>query len=158
MKAVETTAVAETEVAAPKAPKAKKASAQKAMADAAKAAKAKAAKKAPKTKKAPAAKAEKAPAAKKEGLRKPQLRILQALANTKAVGMTRGEIAEKAPCDVAGCTEWIGSSDAEKRAANDAKHFPSLITLGFVKLGTPAEGGADYYSITAAGRKEAAKG
>jgi len=157
MKAVETTDVAETEVAAPKAPKAKKASAQKAMADAAKAAKAKAAKKAP-VKKAPAAKAEKVPAAKKDGLRKPQLRILQALASTKAVGMTRGEIAAKAPVDVAGCTEWIGSSDAAKRAANDAKHFPSLITLGFVKLGTPAEGGADYYSITAAGRKEAAKG
>lgn len=109
-------------------------------------------KKAPKTatKKA-ATKAAPAPApeSKAAGLRKPQVRILEALAKSKAP-LTRREIADAAPCDFAGCTEWLGSQDPETRAKNDAKHFPSLLTLGYIAA---AEGdGGVTYTITPAGR------
>lgn len=95
-------------------------------------------------------------AAEKKGLRKPQARILQALSKTKE-SLTRKQIADKAKVDIAGCVEWIGSDDADRRAANDAKHFPSLITLGLVKIGTDTEEGATTYFITANGRKAAEK-
>jgi predicted transcriptional regulator with HTH domain len=92
---------------------------------------------------------------KRGGLRKPMVRILKALSKAKAP-LTRSEIAEKAPCDVAGCVEWIGSSDADVRKANDTKHFPSLITLGLVKIDTTADGHTAY-TITAKGKALAAK-
>lgn len=100
--------------------------------------------------------------AKKEGLRNPQVRILAALA--KHGEMTRAAIAEKAPVDVATCVEYVGSDDEAKRLANDKKHFPSLVSLGFVKQDwypnkeTDAQG-PTHYTITAAGKKalEAAK-
>jgi hypothetical protein len=97
---------------------------------------------------------------KKNGLRKAQERILKVLANAKGP-MTRAEIAEKAPCDVAGCTEWIGSPDPVKREANDAKMgFKSLITLKYVKDAERQEEGkrkAHVYTIMAAGKKAADK-
>lgn len=108
------------------------------------------------TKGTKAAKVEKkvaTPRAKKEGLRKPQVRILAYL-NKQATPKTRKEISEKAPVDAACCVEYIGSSDVETRKKNDERKFPSLLTLGHVKLGQPAEeGGADVYSITPAGKK-----
>jgi len=116
------------------------------------------------TKTAPKAKAKKAnPKAKKPakksllaktktGLRKPQIRILQCLAKSRKA-LSRKEIAEKAPVDVAGCVEWIGSSDPETRASNDAKHFDSLITLRAVKFSLPVEGNGEAYEITSLGRK-----
>src|SRR4051812_11609137 len=94
------------------------------------------------------------PAAKSEGLRKPQLRILAALAKSKTA-LSRAEISEKAEVDRAFCTEYIGSGDDAIRAKNDKK-FLSLISLGFVKS-ADSEGLA-VYSNTAAGKKAIAKG
>lgn len=116
----------------------------------------KTAKTAAKTVKATAEKT--APAAKKSAdvLRKPQVRILKALAKS-GKPLARKAIAEKAGVDEAGCVEWLGSPDATKRKANDAKHFPSLVSRGLVRFGEPAEGGAATYEITAAGREAAKK-
>lgn len=94
------------------------------------------------------------PAAKKGGLRKPQVRILRAvLKNPK--GLTRSQIAEKAPVDVATCVEYVGSSDPAIRKANDVKHFPSLISLGFVKAEQHDVKGKDVviYTITEKGKE-----
>lgn len=100
-------------------------------------------------------------AKKKEGLRKPQVRILAFLAKqTKPVD--RNVIAAGAPVDVAMCTEYLGSSDDAKRLANDTKHFPSLLTLGLIKKIEPKviEGeptGGTTYQITAAGKTAVVK-
>ena len=131
----------------------------------------KVAKKAPVEKAAPAAKEAPAPAKKatkktvttivapkapKDGLRKPQIRILQVLAKGKA--LTRGQISEKAPVDNAFCTEYMGSLNEEVRAKNDAK-YPCLLTLKFIKAETHDIDGKDtvMYSITAAGTAGLAK-
>ncbi len=95
---------------------------------------------------------------KKDGLRKPQIRILKALAKTKKP-LTRAQIATKAPVDVATCVEYIGSPNLDIRKANDQRKFPSLVSLGFVKQELHDIDGKDkvVHSLTAAGRKEAAK-
>jgi outer membrane biosynthesis protein TonB len=107
-----------------------------------------------------AAKAEvKAEKAKKDGLRKSQVKILQCLANA-GKAMTRAQIAEKGGVDTAGCVEWIGSHDPDVRAANDAKHFPSLLSLGLVKFGPQDDVGGrtvPTYEISAEGKTAAAK-
>lgn len=95
-----------------------------------------------------------APAKKpKSELRKPQLRILQALQDGST--LDRKAISLKAPVDVATCVEYLGSHDPEKRAKNDEKHFKSLITWGYVKLEKHDVDGKDthVYSITPAGKK-----
>ena len=76
----------------------------------------------------------KTPTKKKEDttLRRPQVRILAALAKDKRA-MTRQQLADKASVDYAGCVEYLGSYDPTKRKANDKKHFPSLVSLGHVK-------------------------
>lgn len=96
--------------------------------------------------------------AKKDGLRKPQVRILAALARNKAA-LTRSQIAEKAPVDAAACVEYIGSADEAVRKANDVKHFPSLISLGLVKIEQRDVDGTDtiLHTITAKGRTELEK-
>lgn len=115
------------------------------------------------TKKAAPAKKEAAkktstPRAKKEGLRKPQERILLALA--KYGELTRSEIAAKAPVDNAFCTELVGSRKPEVREKNDVKHFPSLISLDLVRA-TDHENSEGKmvvgFSLTAKGKKEAEK-
>jgi DNA-binding MarR family transcriptional regulator len=95
--------------------------------------------------------------AKKDGLRKPQMRILIALAKKDA--LTRTEISTKATVDLAALVEYLGSHDPAKRQENDVKHFPSLISLGLVKPSQHDEGGKDVirYNLTAAGRKKAAE-
>lgn len=90
-------------------------------------------------------------AKKKDGLRKAQVRILQYLSKAKSA-QPRKVIAEKAPCDLANCTELLGSHDATKRAENDAKHFPSLVTLKAVKVNVTEDQGVTY-EITATGVK-----
>jgi len=153
--------------ATPKAPKAKAKSTKKKAAKKKAAPKktAKAPKPSPATEKAQEAaekgdKKEPKPKAKKGGLRKPQIRILKFLATAKEPH-SRATIGENAPCDVAGCTEWIGSPDDVKRLANDEKMgFKSLITLGFVKGAerTIGEGKKArlVYTITAKGKKAVA--
>lgn len=104
-----------------------------------------------------AVKAKTKPAAKKEGsgLRKPMVRILKALKKANRP-LTRKEISEKAPVDVASCVEYLGSHDDATRKANDKKHFPSLLTLGLVKFDSTADGGVAY-AISAKGRTAADK-
>lgn len=96
---------------------------------------------------------------KKEGLRDAQVRILHYLARSGEES-DRAEIASGAPCDVFNCVELLGSHDAAKREANDVKHFPSLLTLGYVKA-TVGEGSNGrqkvLYKITPEGKKVAAK-
>ena len=89
-------------------------------------------------------------------LRKPQARILLALRKA-GKGLTRSQIAEKANVDNAGCVEWVGSADDSIRKANDAKHFPSLVSLGYVKFGNNDGSAAAVYEITAKGRAAAEK-
>lgn len=132
-------------------PKAKKTAAPKNAAPATKPTKKAAAAAAPAEKKAPA------PRAKKEGLRAPQERILKTLLAGES---TRKQLAEKATFDVTMGTEYLGSSDDEVRIKNDTKHFPSLISLGFVKAEEheDSEGRKQtFYKITAEGKKAAAK-
>ena len=111
------------------------------------------------TKKAPV---KKAPVAKKErdpnALRKPQIRILQALAKS-GKPLSRKELADKASVDQAGCVEWVGSVNSDIREANDKKHFPSLVSRKFVRFDNQDINGRDtvVYAITAAGKSEAAK-
>lgn len=104
-----------------------------------------------------AAKKAATPRAKKDGLRKPQIRVLKLLA--KKDGLDRNQISEKAPVDLATCVEYIGSHDPDIRAANDTKHFPSLISLGLVKAQMHDVKGKNViqYFITAKGKAEAAK-
>lgn len=106
------------------------------------------------TKAAATPKAETNGRARKDGLRKAQIRILQLLSKASNP-LTRPEIAKKAPCDLANCTELIGSHNDDVRKANDAKHFPSLRSLGFVRVEVHDIDGKDvfHHSITATGRK-----
>jgi hypothetical protein len=85
----------------------------------------------------------------KDGLRKPQIRVLGALAKSKQP-LTRPEISEKGDVDLACLNSYIGAHDKKIRAKND-KNYKSLLTLGFVK--DSEREGKTVYAITAAGRK-----
>lgn len=99
--------------------------------------------------------AKKTPAApnKKEGLRKPQVRVLEVLAKAGNRAMNRAEIAEKGSVDLAMLNAYIGSNNPERRAKNDKSDFVCLLTLGFVKMAPQEEEGrGTYYTITPAGK------
>jgi hypothetical protein len=97
--------------------------------------------------------APKAAAKQDKGLRKPQVRVLEALSKS-GKALTRAQISDKAEVDNAMLTDYIGSTDDAKRKVNDTKLMPSLVTLGHVHAVAPEEdGGPSSYSITAAGRK-----
>src|SRR4051812_25997572 len=84
-------------------------------------------------------------------LRKPQVRVLAALAKSKQP-MTRAEISAKSEVDVATLTEYIGSSDKTVRAKNDKrKGFKSLLTLGYMMV-VDSEDAATKYRIPPKGR------
>lgn len=85
------------------------------------------------------------------GLRKPQVKVLAALAKSDKP-LSRKEIATTAAVDQSMCTEYLGSSDDAIRAKNDVKVMPSLLTLGHIVV-AKSDDGKDSYSITAAGRK-----
>lgn len=87
---------------------------------------------------------------KSDGLRKPQIRVLQALGKSKQP-LSRKEISDKGEVDLAMLNSYIGSHDTKIRAKNDKKVMPSLLTLGYVKA-SDGESGV-VYSITAAGKK-----
>ena len=95
--------------------------------------------------------------AKKDGLRKPQIRVLQALA--KKDGLTRAQIAERGNVDLAMLNSYIGAHNEEVRAANDAANFPCLLTLKMVRDEVHDVDGKDvvHYSLTALGRKAVEK-
>lgn len=125
------------------------------------AAKAAAAGKATKTKATedPATGGERTGPKKKDGLRDAQVRILHYLARHNDAA-DRNDVSTGAPCDLANCVELLGSHNQEKREANDAKHYPSLLTLGYVKakVGESATGRTTVeYQITPEGKKLAGK-
>lgn len=153
---VETTTVTTDLPATNGTPKAPKAKASKPAPK--KAAVKKVAKPAPKAAPKAAPKSKAAPTKTSTDLRKPQIRILACLSkNSKP--LSRAAIAEKAPVDVASCVEYLGSHDKETRLANDKKHFPSLVTRGYVSHEEIDQDGRDVvvYSITAKGRDAYAK-
>lgn len=85
-----------------------------------------------------------------DDLRKPQVRVLQALAKSKTA-LSRAEIATKGDVDLAMLNSYIGANDVKIRAKNDKAACKSLLTRGYVKA---SDGdGAASNSITAAGRK-----
>jgi hypothetical protein len=90
-------------------------------------------------------------------LRKPQIRILKCLADGRA--RTKPQIVKDARVERGWCTSYLGSNDPEKRAYNDAREFPSLITLDLIRSETIDVGGKDIYvyEITEKGRKVAAR-
>lgn len=91
------------------------------------------------------------PRRRKEGLRDPQVRILACLAKSSSP-LSRGQIAEKAPVDLAFCTSYIGANDPEVRERlAEQRGYKSLIGLGYVKVEKREEG--TVHSITASGRK-----
>ena len=86
-----------------------------------------------------------------DSLRKPQVRLLQALSGE----MLRNDWADAATVDRASCTEYVGSVYDEIREVNDEKYFPSLLTLGLVTASLyEMEEGADkvFYSLTKKGQ------
>lgn len=87
------------------------------------------------------------------GLKGPQVRILKLLAKSSKP-LTRLEISEKAPADRAFCGSYIGKVRSDKPGK-----FKSLIDLRYVKAedGEVEGQNVPVYSITAAGRKAAAK-
>lgn len=91
--------------------------------------------------------------AEKKGLRKPQIKVLSVLSKGE-VPLSRAMIASRGEIDQATLVEYIGSSNPEIRSKNDEKHFPSLLTLGYVKEEVHDVGGKDHhvYLITAKGK------
>jgi len=64
----------------------------------------------------------------------PQIRILRYLATIAPSQVAdRKAIAAGAPCDLPGCTEWLGSEDPSIRTKNDSEWYPSLISRGLVE-------------------------
>lgn len=91
-------------------------------------------------------------AKKKDGLRKPQIRVLECLAKAQTP-ITRKQIAEQASVDNSSLSGYIGAFDTALREADDkAKGWKSLISLGYVKVGVDEELGM-VHSISATGRK-----
>lgn len=94
----------------------------------------------------------------KEGLdlRKPQIKVLEVLSKAKSA-LTRNAISEKAGCRVHMLSAYLGSNDREKREANDKKHYPSLLSLGFVKAEISEGMEGTTYTITPKGLKALGK-
>lgn len=90
--------------------------------------------------------------AKKEGLSKPQVRVLQCLAKAKKP-LTRAEISDKGNVDLAMLNSYIGSQNDAIRKKNDQKVMPSLLTLKLVRQVLPEEGQGASYEITTVGAK-----
>lgn len=96
---------------------------------------------------------------KKEGLRKPQVRILKAMLK-RGKPMTRNEISDKAEVDRPFCTTWLGCLDPEKRKANEEKRgIPSLVGLGLTRVEEHDVNGKStiLFSLTAKGKTAAKK-
>jgi hypothetical protein len=106
----------------------------------------------PKGKKAAAPAVERAPRAKKEGLRKAQVRILEVLKKV-GVPLNRNDLMEKAKIDPAWLYHFVGPTKPETQARTGVK---PLTDYGFVKLGTVevTDGKTENtVAITAAGKQ-----
>jgi hypothetical protein len=114
--------------------------------------------KAPKKAAPPASKKDEPKArAKKDGLRKPQIRVLQFLAKSQSkTGIDVNTIAEKAPVDKAWVSDAVfGRHDPVKRKEVEAAGYPSLLTLKLVEELRIEAGEINEwrYKITEKGRK-----
>jgi len=89
-----------------------------------------------------------------DGLKKPQVRILEALSDGN--WLSRAEIATKAKVDNASLTGYLGSMDVETREKNDTEWYMSLISLKFVKTKVTDENGKDVprFAISALGKSK----
>lgn len=85
------------------------------------------------------------------GLKAAQVSILKALAVPKTGCLNRKVIAGLANVVASSCTEYLGSTNADIRKKNDTKHYPSLITMEYVKF-TESDDGVTF-CITPKGRK-----
>lgn len=96
----------------------------------------------------------KATATEKPKLRRPQLKVLEALKDGSS--LTRKEVSTKAKVDNASLTGYIGSMNDDVRQKNDREFYPSLLTLSMVTAQTVDEGGKDVlrFSITKVGLEE----
>jgi hypothetical protein len=83
-----------------------------------------------------------------KGLGKPAIRVLQCLAKSKSP-LTRAEIAEKAPVDIAWVSLFVGFKDGREGGKDD------LVAMGAAKVTQQDVNGRDvlHYSITAKGRQ-----
>lgn len=93
--------------------------------------------------------------ARKEGLRSPQIRILQALSKAKSP-MTCSEIAAKSGVDPAWFTSYIGAQDELRmKELERIRGFKSLIALDYVRRERHDVEGrdTDLHQITVQGRK-----
>lgn len=97
----------------------------------------------------------KAPA-KKSGLRKPQLRILEYLSEQDKP-KTRKEIAKQSKIHQPQMTQYLGAVDKETRKKNDTLIFPSLLSMGLVKATSEKKNktgrSVTTYQITVKGKK-----
>lgn len=93
-------------------------------------------------------------AAKKDGLRKPQIKVLEVL-NKTGRSLTSKEIAEKGQIDRASLSGYIGALDDARRSNDDKNRFVSLLTLKFVRCAPPEsdDDKATRFEITALGKK-----
>lgn len=102
-----------------------------------------------------------------KGLRPLQIKVLQLLAK-QATGqppwgvLTRTSMYEALGFKTqSGLNDILGKNDPAKRAEADAAKYPSLLTLGYIKLSTTSSKDDQpkerVYSITAKGKKAVAK-
>lgn len=85
-------------------------------------------------------------------LRKPQVRILAAMAENPIKAWTRRDIADAAGVSVTSLTRFIGSGDEAKRERSDRVHnLRSLLTLRYIRCVAPLEGRDLAYQVTPAG-------
>lgn len=87
-----------------------------------------------------------------DGLKKPQVRILEALSDGN--WLSRAEIATKAKVDNASLTGYLGSMDPETREKNDTEWYMCLMSLKCVKSKVTDENGKDVprFAISAIGK------
>jgi hypothetical protein len=85
-------------------------------------------------------------------LRKPQIRILKCLADGRA--RTKPQMRKDSGV-LQGFARIVGAHNEEIRARNDVNIYPSLITLGLVRIEKMDVGGQDIhvYEITAKGKR-----
>lgn len=90
----------------------------------------------------------------KDGLRKPQIRVLQALLEA-GKPLDRKQISQLGNVDYAMLNSYIGAYNDDVRAKNDRVVMPSLYTLGYIKFSKQDVDGRDviFNVLTATGRK-----
>jgi hypothetical protein len=90
-----------------------------------------------------------------EGLREGQVKVLAAIRNARGP-LNQQRIAEEVGMHVSQVGRYVGAHDPAKRAANEAElGYPSLLTLGYVRIVDVVDDGIDEtgHALTAAGKQ-----